>query len=96
MTYQDHTAELLLAEVAKSHDPPLAFEKIVEALELDVFVRCCKEDLDILDVQVGLQVKYPGKPKTENKPEGQKEAMGQDEAKVRGPFIRRMTWYGHN
>ncbi len=61
VTYQDHTAGLLLAEVAKLHDPPLAFEKIVEDLELDVFVRCCEKDLYILDVQVGLQVKCPGK-----------------------------------
>lgn len=57
--YRDMNVQFCLPDIARSVDPPLASEHILEQMTLAKFVPCFKEDLGIEGLQVELQFTHP-------------------------------------
>ena len=53
-------AKLFLADIAGSSCPPVPLQHAASQITLERFAQCCKEDLEVEDLQVAIQYKYQG------------------------------------
>ena len=58
--YRGERVKFLLADLAKSAKPPLPLESAVSQTTMETFIRCCREDLGLIDLQVDVFYTFQG------------------------------------